>query len=142
MPMHETSPRLFLAPWTALAGTIACVVALGLAEPLSARPVNPDSHEAMIEEGRELAEQQCASCHAIGTSGKSPNRNSPVFRTILSRYSPGALAEELREGIRIGHLDMPYFQLSPRAVDGLIAYLVSIQEQRVDRLLEKNTAQR
>jgi len=82
---------------------------------------------ALAADGREIAEAQCASCHAVGTYGESPNAAAPAFRTVLSRYNEAVLREELVAGIRVTH-PMPEFQFNPQAVDALIAYLESIQE--------------
>ena len=87
------------------------------------------SGDPLIADGRAIAEDQCSRCHAVGTSGVSLHPNAPVFRTILSRYAEDALANDLAEGIRIGHPDMPRIALRPEGVDALIAYLKSIQEK-------------
>jgi mono/diheme cytochrome c family protein len=85
--------------------------------------------DALIADGKAIAEAQCAACHAIGAAGESPNAKAPVFRTILGRYSETALVDDLTEGIRIGHPDMPIITLRPEGTDALIAYLRSIQEK-------------
>jgi mono/diheme cytochrome c family protein len=82
-----------------------------------------------LADGRTIAEEQCSRCHAVGASGESLNPKAPVFRTILSRYAEDALADDLAEGIRIGHPDMPQIALRPEGVDALIAYLRSIQDK-------------
>lgn len=92
----------------------------------------PQSHNVapadpgLVDDGREIAESQCATCHAVGTSGDSPNPRAPHFRTLLSRYHADVLQQELIEGIRVTH-PMPEFQFNPQGVDALIAYLQSIQ---------------
>ena len=85
--------------------------------------------ETLIADGRTIATEQCSACHAIGSDGASNNPKAPVFRTILSRYAESALADDLAEGIRIGHPDMPQIALRPEGVDALIAYLRSIQDK-------------
>lgn len=80
-----------------------------------------------IEDGRAVAEEQCGRCHAPGVEGDSPRADAPPFRTILSRYRADTLTEELISGIKVGHPDMPQFELNPQGVDSLIAYLKSIQ---------------
>jgi mono/diheme cytochrome c family protein len=87
------------------------------------------AHQRAIADGQALAVQHCSQCHAIGRGGASPNAKAPPFRILLSRYSETALEDDLREGIRIGHPDMPVIQLRPDGVDALIAYLHSVQEQ-------------
>ena len=83
--------------------------------------------EELEASGRDIAEAQCAACHAVGEYGNSPNPNAPVFRTLFSRYHPDVLEEELIEGIRVSH-PMPEFQFNPQGADALIQYLRSIQE--------------
>lgn len=83
--------------------------------------------QAIIEDGRAIAEANCASCHAIGRTGNSANPKAPAFRTVLRRYSAEMLSTELAEGMRVAHGPMPQFQFRPEAVDSLIAYLRSIE---------------
>jgi mono/diheme cytochrome c family protein len=107
--------------------TALAVLALAAcSEQKTSKPQEPKL-DPVAEDGRAIAEAQCGRCHATGPSGGSPNPKSPPFRVILSRYKENVLSEELREGIRIGHPDMPEIQLEPQGVDALIAYLKSIQ---------------
>jgi mono/diheme cytochrome c family protein len=85
------------------------------------------SQDTLISDGRDIAEAQCARCHAVGTYGDSPNPAAPTFRTVLSRYRADVLEEELREGIQVTH-PMPDFQFNPQGVHALVVYLRSIQE--------------
>jgi mono/diheme cytochrome c family protein len=82
---------------------------------------------ALVADGRDIAEAQCARCHAVGAYGESPDPRAPAFRTVLSRYRAEVLEEELINGIRVSH-PMPEFQFNPQGADALIAYLESIQE--------------
>jgi mono/diheme cytochrome c family protein len=106
---------LFLAAATALATSTAS----GLAEDLGAR----------IKRGEILLSQHCARCHAIGTSGTSPHREAPPFRTLSRKYPVEGLAEALAEGIFVGHPDMPEFAFEADEVGAILAYLGSIQER-------------
>lgn len=85
------------------------------------------SRQALVADGREIAEAQCAACHAVGPYGASPNVAAPPLRIVLSRYSADVLEQELIEGIRVAH-PMPEFQFNPQGTDALIAYLQSIQQ--------------
>lgn len=113
---------------------IACVIAAALAAacaapaPDTAMPTSAvePSQAALAEDGRVIAETQCASCHAIADFGDSPVAAAPALRTVLSRYSADALEQELIEGIRVAH-PMPEFHFNPQGADALIAYLRSIQ---------------
>lgn len=88
----------------------------------------PDTNADVRARGEQVAGQYCGACHAVGKTGASPNPKSPVFRTILARQPAGAIAEDLREGLLIGHKTMPRIQLLPDDVDALMSYLISIQE--------------
>ena len=81
----------------------------------------------LAADGRDIAEAQCAGCHAVGAYGDSANPAAPHFRTLLSRYRADVLRDELIAGIQVAH-PMPNFQFNPQGVDALIAYLQSIQE--------------
>jgi mono/diheme cytochrome c family protein len=76
--------------------------------------------------GRQLAVEQCSSCHAIDDASHSPNRDAPPMKTLLSRYNPDSLANDLIEGVRVSHGDMPVFDFNVIAADSLIAYLETI----------------
>jgi len=112
-----------------LAGVIV-VLAACVAPPPAEQPgptAANGSQDTLISDGRDIAEAQCARCHAVGTYGASPVPAAPTFRTVLSRYRADVLEQELREGIRVAH-PMPDFQFNPQGVHALIAYLNSIQE--------------
>lgn len=86
---------------------------------------------ALAQDGRDIAEAQCAACHAVGEFGDSPMAQAPPFRVLLSRYRADVLEEELISGIRVAH-PMPDFQFNPQGADALIAYLRSIQQPAAD----------
>lgn len=105
---------------------LLAVAAFVLLSACAARSDEP-SQAQMAQDGRDIAEAQCAACHAIGDYGASPVAEAPVFRTLLSRYRSDVLEEELIQGIRVAH-PMPEFQFNPQGADALIAYLRSIQQ--------------
>lgn len=105
----------------------AICLATACAPQVDTRAVSGVSRQDQIADGREIAQNQCSSCHAVGTSGESPNPAAPTFRTVLSRYHADVLQQELMEGIQVAH-PMPEFQMNPVGVDALIAYLQSIQK--------------
>lgn len=96
------------------------------AQPSQTTSVEPGL-DALAADGRDIAEAQCASCHAVGPYGESPNPRAPVFRALFQRYEPDVLEEELIEGIRVAH-PMPEFHFNPQGTDALIQYLRTIQE--------------
>ena len=83
---------------------------------------------SQIQTGLEIVQTHCVACHTAATTGTSPRADAPPLRTVLSTYSPDALADDFREHIHVGHPDMPDFDFSVREIDGLLAYLRSIQE--------------
>lgn len=84
---------------------------------------------AQLARGQAIAETNCGSCHAVGTSGESPAPEAPPFRTLSRNYRVDTLEEALAEGISVGHPAMPQFAFEPEDVDALVAYLQSIQEE-------------
>lgn len=101
--------------------------AVGLEQKSTAPPVDTLEYAALVEDGRDIAVTNCASCHAVGLQGESANRRAPLFRNLLGRYNSDMLEMELAEGIQVAHAPMPRFQFKPEAAGALIAYLRSIQ---------------
>jgi mono/diheme cytochrome c family protein len=97
----------------------------------SARGIE-SAYAGHVAAGRDVAVRECSSCHAIDQEMISPRAGAPPMRTLLSRYEPDMLANDLIEGIRVGHDDMPFFDFSIAAADSLIAYLKSIDRNRVE----------
>jgi cytochrome c len=79
-----------------------------------------------LAQGRRLAEQNCARCHAIGRTGTSPHPSAPPFRVIAARGHVEDLQEALAEGIMVGHPDMPEFELQPVQIAAFLSYLRSL----------------
>ncbi len=82
--------------------------------------------------GKAVAEKLCAPCHATGRSGASAARNAPPLRSLGARYPLESLEEAFAEGIMVTHKgqDMPPFELQPRTISDLIAFLKSVQAKR------------
>jgi mono/diheme cytochrome c family protein len=79
------------------------------------------------QHGRALAEQMCAACHAIGRSGRSPHVGAPAFRQLDRAVDLDAFAARLREGLMVGHPDMPMFRFKREDARDFVLYLRSIQ---------------
>jgi cytochrome c len=88
---------------------------------------------APMQEGRALAQKNCAPCHAVGPKGASPNPKSPPFRMLGQRYPIDSLQEALAEGITVGHegLEMPEFRFAPAQIDALVAYIKRLNAGQV-----------
>jgi mono/diheme cytochrome c family protein len=103
-----------LAPLLLLVATSA-----GLAEDNSPSPLE--------QRGRALAERMCLQCHAIGKSGQSPHVGAPAFRALDRRVDLDPFMERLREGLTVGHPDMPTFRFTREDARAFLLYLRSIQ---------------
>lgn len=86
------------------------------------------SERSAIARGREIAQTNCSTCHAVGRSGESPFPEAPPFRALSTNYRVASLEEALAEGISVGHPAMPEFQFAPDDVHALVAYLQSVQD--------------
>ena len=91
----------------------------GLAEESSSSPLE--------QRGRVLAERMCSQCHAIGKSGQSPHVGAPAFRALDRRVDLDSFMERLREGLAVGHPDMPTFRFTREDARAFLLYLRSIQ---------------
>ena len=80
-----------------------------------------------VELGRQIASSQCADCHGIDKEN-ARRTDAPALRYVLSDYDGDALAEDFRDGLKVGHPEMPQFQFGPKSTDLLLSYLMSIQE--------------
>jgi cytochrome c len=79
------------------------------------------------QRGYKIAHDNCAPCHAIGTTGASPNAAAPAFRSFGQKWPVESLEEALAEGISVGHGPMPEFVFQPEQISDLVAYLRTIQ---------------
>ena len=87
-----------------------------------------DSSPSPLEQrGRALAERMCSQCHAIGKSGQSPHSGAPTFRALDRRVDLDSFMERLREGLMVGHPDMPTFRFTREDARAFLLYLRSIQ---------------
>jgi cytochrome c len=79
------------------------------------------------ERGRALAERMCSQCHAIGKSGQSPHVSAPAFRALDRRVDLDSFMDRLREGLTVGHPDMPTFRFTREDARAFLLYLRSVQ---------------
>jgi cytochrome c len=79
------------------------------------------------QRGQVFIRTHCASCHAIGKVGPSPLAVAPPLRTLHTKYPVETLEEAFAEGIVTGHPSMPEFRLAPDQINGVIAYLKSLE---------------
>jgi len=105
---------------TTLAGLL---LLLGTSAALTAE----NEPSALERHGQALAQRLCAECHAVGRDGQSPNAGAPPFRTLDRRVDLDSFSDRLREGLMVGHPDMPTFRFTREDARGFVLYLRSIQ---------------
>jgi len=91
-----------------------------------------------VKAGKELVEQNCSICHAVGAAGASPNTKAPEFRNLHARHPELALREPLSRGIAAPHDEMPKFALSGPEIDTIIAYINSLSAAKDPALRAKS----
>jgi mono/diheme cytochrome c family protein len=81
-----------------------------------------------VRQGRELALDVCASCHAVGAGQtQSPLATAPSFEEIA--HMPGMTAAALAFWLTAqSHPTMPNLILSPQQVRNVSAYLLSLRD--------------
>lgn len=84
------------------------------------------SAEASLQQGRAIAEANCARCHNIDKSGDSPFPPAPPFRVIAKMYAASDLEEALVEGIVVGHPAMPEFTMSGEEAAAISMFIDSL----------------
>lgn len=106
--------------------------AWGLAGLLLASPGH--ALDAEQQHGQDLLQKMCARCHAVGTSGASPNKQAPAFRTLGENklYDPD-FVQRLQEGYSSIHRFMPTFRFDRDNAEAVANYLKAIQEPRKPR---------
>jgi cytochrome c len=107
--------------------TITRLAAVHLLLGASAGFAEESAPSPLEQQGRALAERMCSECHAIGKSGQGPHVNAPAFRSLDRRIDLDSFMERLREGLMVGHPDMPMFRFSREDARAFVLYLRSIQ---------------
>lgn len=88
---------------------------------------------ATAVEGGAFAEASCAECHAVGRYGISRISNAPPFPVIVNQE--GVTAETLSYWLEGAHnypREMDFY-LREREVDGLVAYMLTLQDPNFRR---------
>jgi len=77
-------------------------------------------------EGRRLAEQWCANCHAIAPGARPPTGDAaPSFPAIARMTSTTEMG--LRVFLQTPHPTMPNYQFSRAELDALVAYILTLK---------------
>jgi len=87
--------------------------------------------DAEQQHGQALLERMCARCHAVGTTGTSPNKLAPPFRSLGENklYDPDFLVR-LQEGYSSIHRFMPTFRFDRENAEAVTNYLKAIQARQ------------
>jgi mono/diheme cytochrome c family protein len=88
---------------------------------LSGTPLLADD----ISEGKVLAEVNCRRCHALGSTGDSPFKEAPPFRTIHENFAEGELEDAFNEGMVVAHPAMPQWVMTSDQARQLAAFIMS-----------------
>lgn len=80
-----------------------------------------------LDWGRQLAQANCAPCHAIGPQGGSPNPFAPAFRDLRKTYPLAAIEKTFAPGQINDHPPMPSFAMHPEDMGDLLFYIRSVQ---------------
>lgn len=92
-------------------------------------PAHAEDDLAYIKRGQELAQLLCARCHAIAGPGPGAEKKSPPFSTLVSTLTLEGIADQLLEGLPLGHEPMPQWQFSEQQVDDLLFYIESVSTE-------------
>ena len=81
-----------------------------------------------VQEGRQLAREVCAECHAIDKAADgSTNPTAPTFKVIAN--TPGMTSAALTVALQTTHVTMPNFVIKGDALQNIIAYILSLKEK-------------
>jgi len=112
---------------------VSCSADSGETPPVAQPDASTDVFEtSLIENGRAIAERNCAVCHSIERQGESSLAEAPPLRTALVDFDIEALATDFREHVKVGNDVMPEFDFSPLHTDALMAYLLSIEDVQTE----------
>jgi mono/diheme cytochrome c family protein len=79
-----------------------------------------------VEEGRRIAERNCAGCHAMVPGQTSVDRGAPPFWMLAQLHTPESLQRVAGDAIHDPH-GMPSKVLTPSEAAQLIAYMKALQ---------------
>jgi len=94
-----------------------------------ATPISDDQDIGDADKGLAYARKVCATCHnVLRSDGPSPNSRAPAFKKIA--MTPGMSVTALTVWSRTTHPTMPNLIIDPSDMDDLIAYILSLRDQR------------
>jgi tetratricopeptide (TPR) repeat protein len=94
-----------------------------------ATPISDEQDIGDARKGLGYARNVCASCHnVLRSEAASPNSRAPAFKKIAN--TPGMSVTALTVWSRTTHPSMPNLIIEPSDMDDLIAYILSLRDQR------------
>ena len=94
-----------------------------------ATPISDEQDIGDPRKGLSYARKVCASCHnVLRSDAASPNRRATTFKRIAN--TPGMSVTALTVWSRTTHPTMPNLIIDPDDMDDLIAYILSLRDQR------------
>jgi tetratricopeptide (TPR) repeat protein len=130
---HDEMPRFTLtgAEIDTIVAYINSLTAGGTWAPSVKRstPISDDQDIGDARKGLSYAQKVCATCHnVLRTEAASPNSRAPAFKRIAN--TPGMSITALTVWSRTTHPTMPNIVIEPNDMDDLIAYILSLRDQR------------
>ncbi len=108
-----------------MADVAAALKRMGVVDP------NIDETERNIHAGSVLAEQNCSGCHAVGTTGTSPNKDAIEFRNYSEKNPLLTQRQPIVQAVYATHERMPNFKaVSTQQLNSIIAYISSLSPTR------------
>lgn len=92
-------------------------------------PARGDDEAASVQRGKELAQLLCMRCHAIEGPGPGTEEKSPPFSTLVPNLTLEGIADQLLEGLPLGHDPMPKWQFSEQQAEDLLLYVESVSAE-------------
>jgi mono/diheme cytochrome c family protein len=93
---------------------------------LVATAMSAQAQSADVKNGRRLAQQVCAECHAVlPEEARSPKPGAPTFQELAR--APGMTAMALSVAFTTPHAGMPMFKLTSDQAEDIIAYILGLQ---------------
>ena len=117
---------LALAAPVALTQTAAPAVSQSDAE----QQARDDENAESIKRGLELSQLLCMKCHAISGPGPGPEEKSPPFATLVDKLTIEGVADQLLEGLPLGHEPMPRWEFSEQQAEDLLLYIEYIGRKK------------
>jgi mono/diheme cytochrome c family protein len=104
-----------------------CLVSPAFADNQAAQDAkNMDS----IKRGLELSQLLCMKCHAISGPGPGREEKSPPFATLVDKLTIEGVADQLLEGLPLGHDPMPRWEFSEQQAEDLLLYIEYIGRKK------------